>query len=83
VYGPGDTPQDVPTAAELLTVTTRCARAGVDSGFLYLTDGEKEMTDFQKAALEKTELRDRLRTYGGKPVEEFLDWVTSWNQTAK
>jgi glycosyltransferase involved in cell wall biosynthesis len=82
VYGPGDSPQDVPTAAELLTVTARSARAGVD-GFLYLTDGEKEMTAFQKATLEKAELRERLRTYGGKPVGEFLDWVAGWNQIVK
>jgi len=82
VYGPGDNPQDVPTPSELLTVTTRCARVGVD-GFLYLTDGEKEMLDFQKAALEKVELRERLRTYGGKPVHEFLDWVNNWKEIVK
>jgi len=81
VYGPGDAPQDVPTTQELLTVTTRCARAGADSGFLYLTDGEKEMTTFQRSAQEKTELCEKLRTYGGKPVSEFLDWVTNWRQT--
>jgi len=79
VYGPGDNPQDVPTPSELLTVSTRCARVGLD-GFLYLTDGEKEMLDFQKAALEKVELRERLRTYGGEPVNEFLDWVSSWKE---
>ena len=79
VYGPGDNPQDVPTPSELLTVSTRCARVGLD-GFLYLTDGEKEMLDFQKAALEKDELRERLRTYGGEPVHEFLDWVSSWKE---
>ncbi|MCL2359253.1 MAG: hypothetical protein LBH74_02975 [Nitrososphaerota archaeon] len=83
VYGPGDAPQDVPTTQELLTVTTRCARAGADSGFLYLTDGEKEMTAFQKAACEKTELREKLRTYGGKPVSEFLNWVENWSQTTR
>lgn len=80
VYGPGDNPQDVPTPAELLTVTARSARAGAD-GFLYLTDGEKEMLNFQKAALEKAELRQRLRSYGGQPVGEFLGWVASWRKS--
>jgi hypothetical protein len=79
VYGPGDNPQDVPPPAEILTVTVRCARVGLD-GFLYLTDGEKEMVDFQKAALEKAELRQRLRTYGGQPVAEYLDWVAGWQK---
>ncbi len=80
VYGPGDSPQDVPPPAELLTVTARCARVGGMDGFLYLTDGEKEMMDFQKAAIEKTELRQRLRSYGGEPVQEFLDRVASWEK---
>jgi hypothetical protein len=78
VYGPGDAPQDVPTPSELLTVTARCARVGDIAGFIYLSDGEKEMLDFQKATLEKTELRQKLRTYGGAPVAEFLDRVESW-----
>jgi hypothetical protein len=77
VFGPGDDPKDVATPTELLTVTTRCARVGLD-GFLYLTNGEKEMLDFQKATLQKTELIQRLRTYGGQPVQEFLDHVESW-----
>ncbi|MCW4003086.1 MAG: hypothetical protein NWE95_04140 [Candidatus Bathyarchaeota archaeon] len=80
VYGPGDNPEDVPTPAELLTVSTRCARVGVD-GFLYLTDGEKQMLNFQKAALANAELRQRLRTYGGQPVGEFLGWVASWRKS--
>ncbi len=79
VYGPGDNPKDVPTVSELLTVTVRCARAGSD-GFLYLTDGASQLRDFQKSALEQTELRDRLRNYGGKPVQEFLDFVSSWEK---
>lgn len=82
VYGPGDSPQDVPTPGELLTVTTRCARVGID-GFLYFTDGGKEMLDFQKAALEKVELRERLKAYGGEPVREFLDWVAGWEKIVK
>ncbi|HUK84387.1 MAG TPA: hypothetical protein VLU95_00850 [Candidatus Acidoferrum sp.] len=80
VFGPGDNPKDVPSASELLTVSVRCARAGND-GFLYLTDGESQLRDFQKAALEQVELRQKLRNYGGKPVQEFLDFVSSWEKT--
>ena len=80
VYGPGDNPQDVPTTKELLTVSVRCARAGVD-GFLYLTDGANQIQAFQKSALEMAELRQKLRSYGGQSVQEFLDYVESWTKT--
>ena len=52
VYGPGDVPQDVPTPAEILTVSVRCARVGGVDGFVYMADGEKEIQNFQKAAVE-------------------------------
>jgi hypothetical protein len=80
VYGPGDDPKDVPPPSEILTVGARCVRVGGLEGFLYLTDGEREMVDFQKAALEKIELRQRLRSFGGQPVQEFLDRVESWQR---
>jgi hypothetical protein len=85
VYGPGDNPQDVPTPAELLTVTVRCARAGTDGflGFLYLTEGESQMLDFQKAVVLDAQLRERLKSYGGKPVQEVLDRVASWEKILK
>jgi hypothetical protein len=79
VFGPGDNPKDVPSASELLTVSVRCARAGAD-GFLYLTDNASQIRDFQKVAVEKVELRERLRSYGGQPVQEFLDFVASWQK---
>ena len=79
VFGPGDNPKDVPSASELLTVSVRCARAGAD-GFLYLTDNARNIHDFQKAAVEKVELRERLRSYGGQPVQEFLDFVSNWER---
>jgi hypothetical protein len=82
VYGPGDSPKDVPTPAEVLTVNVRCARAGAD-GFLYLTDGAIQMLDYQKAVVEDTQLRERLRSYGGKPVQEVLDRVSSWEKIVK
>jgi hypothetical protein len=83
VYGPGDDPKDIPLPSEILTVSARCVRVGGLEGFLYLTDGEREMVDFQKAAFEKAELRQRLRTYGGAPVQEFLDRVASWEKIVK
>ncbi len=82
VYGPGDNPKDVPTPAEILTVSVRCARAGAD-GFLYLTDGASQMLDYQKAVVADTQLRERLRSYGGKPVQEVLDRVASWEKIVK
>jgi glycosyltransferase involved in cell wall biosynthesis len=79
VYGPGDNPQDVPTPAELLTVTVRSARADPE-GFLFLTDGEREMVNFQRAAVENSTLREKLRSFGREPVWEFLDRVASWEK---
>jgi glycosyltransferase involved in cell wall biosynthesis len=79
VYGPGDTPQDVPSASELLTVSVRCARTGID-GILYLVNGADEMRDFQKAAVDKVELRKRLESYGGQPVQEVLGLVKNWEK---
>ena len=48
VIGPGDDPRETPTPSELLTVSVRMARAGVD-GLLYLTDKAAQMVEFQKA----------------------------------
>ena len=79
VFGPGDDPKDVPSTAELLTVSVRCARAGAD-GFLYLTDNFSQIRGFQKAAVGQVELIKKLRTYGGQPVQDFLDRVESWQK---
>lgn len=79
VYGPGDDPKDVPTAQELLVTSVRCVRSGAD-GLLYLTEGATRIQDFQKAAVEQTQLIAKLRTYGGQPVQEFLDRVEGWKQ---
>jgi hypothetical protein len=79
VFGPGDNPKDLPTSDELLTVTVRCARTGVD-GFLYLAEGASQMLDFQKAVVKKTQLRERLKSYGGKPVQDVLERITSWEK---
>jgi hypothetical protein len=79
VYGPGDDPKDVPTTTELLTVSVRCARAGA-SGFLYLTDNAGQMKEFQKAAVQQRDLIKKLRSFGGQPVQEYLDRVEDWEK---
>ena len=79
VFGPGDNAKDGPSASELLTVSVRCARTGID-GILYLASGPSQINDFQKAVVDKIELRDRLQNYGGQPVQEVLDLVKSWEK---
>ncbi|MBN1244564.1 hypothetical protein JXA31_03120 [Candidatus Bathyarchaeota archaeon] len=79
VYGPGDTAKDVPSASELLTVSVRCARTGID-GILYLANGASQLKDFQKAAVDKVELRKTLEGYGGEHVQEVLGRVKSWEK---
>jgi hypothetical protein len=79
VIGPGDDPKETPTASELLTVSVRMARAGVD-GLLYLTDKAAQMQEFQKAAIAQKDTRERLKSYGGKAGQEVLDLVTSWEK---
>ena len=79
VYGPGDNAKDVPATSELLTVSVRCARAGVD-GILYLASGPSQIRDFQKATVDKVELRERLKSYGGQSVQEVLGFVKSWEK---
>jgi len=79
IYGPGYTSKDVPSASELLTVSVRCARAGID-GILYLANGASQIRDFQKAAVDKVELRKTLEGYGGEHVKEFLGRVKNWEK---
>jgi hypothetical protein len=79
VIGPGDDPKETPTPAELLTVSVRMARAGVD-GLLYLTDKAAQMQEFQKQVVALTDVRERLKSYGGKQGQEVLDLVTSWEK---
>jgi hypothetical protein len=79
VIGPGDDPKECPTASELLTVSVRMARAGVD-GLLYLTDKAAQMQEFQKKAIAEKDTRERLKSYGGKAGQEVLDLVTSWEK---
>ncbi len=82
VFGPGDDPREVPTTSELLTVSVRMARAGVDN-ILYLAEKSSQLQDFQKAAVKDVATRDRLKSYGGKAGQEVLDLVTSWEKLVK
>jgi len=66
-----------------LTMSVRCARVGGIDGFVYLSDGAKEMVDFQKAAVANVSLREKLKTFGGEPVQEFLGRVASWENIVK
>jgi hypothetical protein len=79
VIGPGDDPRETPTPSELLTVSVRMARAGVD-GLLYLTDKAYQMVEFQKQMIAQKDTRERLKSYGGKAGQEVLDLVTSWEK---
>jgi hypothetical protein len=79
VIGPGDDPAETPTTRELLTVSVRMARAGVD-GLLYLTDKAYQMQEFQKKAIAEKDTRERLKSYGGRAGQEVLDLVTSWEK---
>jgi hypothetical protein len=79
VYGPGDTAKEVPSASELLTLSVRCARTGID-GILYLAKGASELKGFQKAVIDEVELRRRLESYGGEPVQEVLGRVKNWEE---
>ncbi len=79
VIGPGDDPRETPTPSEILTVSVRMARAGVD-GLLYLTDKAAQMQEFQKKAIAEKDTRERLKSYGGKAGQEVLDLVTSWEK---
>jgi len=76
---PGDNPKDVPPPAEILNTSVRCARTGID-GILYFATGTKKLLDFQKGVVNNFELRRRLRSYGGHPVQEVLDLVNNWEQ---
>ena len=77
VFGPGDDPAEIPTPRELITVSVRTGRAGVD-GILYLTDKAYQLDNFRKQVVAEKELRRRLQTYG---CQEVLDFFESWEKT--
>src|SRR4030065_628144 len=76
VFGPGDNPSEVPAPSELVTLSVRAGRTGID-GILYLTDKASQMWDFQKAVVDRVALRQQLKTYG---CQEVLDFFASWEK---
>lgn len=79
IWGPGDDPRNIPTVDQLLKVSVRIGRTGID-GIIYLSDTVDHMREFQKAAVDRVELRDTLKTYGCQPV---LDLVDRWEKIVK
>lgn len=79
IWGPGDDPRNIPTVDQLLKVSVRVGRTGID-GIIYLSDTVDHMIEFQKAAVDRVELRDELKTYGCQPV---LDLVDRWEKIVK
>ena len=74
VRGPNDDPNQVPSVKELLTVAVRIARTGVD-GIIFLAENAQRIRDFQKAAVNSTDVLAELDGYGG---DEVLNLVDSW-----
>jgi len=79
VFGPGDNPMEVPSPSELVTLSVRAGRTGID-GILYLTDKAGQIWDFQKAVVDRVELRQKLKTYG---CQEVLDFFASWEKVVE
>jgi hypothetical protein len=79
VFGPGDNPMEVPAPSELVTLSVRAGRTGID-GILYLTDKASQIWDFQKAVVDRVELRQKLKTYG---CQEVLDLFASWEKVVE
>jgi hypothetical protein len=79
VFGPGDNPAEVPAPSELVTLSVRAGRTGID-GILYLTDKASQMWDFQKAVVDRVTLRQQLKTYG---CQEVLDFFASWEKVVE
>jgi hypothetical protein len=52
----------------------RIARTGVD-GIIFLAENAQRIRDFQKAAVESTDVLAELDGYGG---DEVLDLVNKW-----
>jgi len=74
VRGPNDDPKQVPTTEQLLTVAVRIARTGVD-GIIFLAETAQRIRDFQKAAVQSTNVLAELDGYGG---DEVIDLVSRW-----
>jgi hypothetical protein len=74
VFGPGETPETVPTVKQILTVAVRAARTGID-GVIFLAENAQRIRDFQKAVIQSKDVLQDLEGYGG---DEFLRLVSRW-----
>jgi len=74
VFGPGETPETIPTVKQILTVSCRIARTGVD-GIIYLAEDAQKIRDFQRAAVQSREVLKELKGYNG---EEVIKRVEEW-----
>jgi hypothetical protein len=72
VWGPGDDPKKIPTINQLMKVSVRAGRTGID-GIIYLSDTVEHMKYFQQSVVDRVELRDELKTYGCQPVLDLFD----------
>jgi hypothetical protein len=79
IRGPEDDTRRISTVDELLKVSVRTGRTGID-GILYFADTAERIREFQKASVDMVELRDELKTYGCQPV---LDMVDRWEKIMK
>jgi hypothetical protein len=79
VCGPGDDPAQCPTIEQLIRVSVRVMRTGID-GIIYLADLAENMQKFQKAVTEKGEYRDSLGDYGGQVA---LDLFNRWDKIVR
>jgi hypothetical protein len=75
VCGPGDDPNNCPPVEQLIRVSVRVMRTGID-GIIYLADIADNMVNFQKAVTQKGEYRDSLSDYGGQTA---LDLFNKWD----
>lgn len=74
VYGPGDSPHEVPTVSDILRVSARVCRTGVD-GILYLAENAQKLREFQKAAIQLNRVLEEIDGSGG---EEILNLIDKW-----
>ena len=74
VYGPGDDPSEVPAVSDILKLSARVCRTGVD-GIFYLAANAQRLREFQKAAVQSDKVLKELEEYGG---EEVLNLVNRW-----
>jgi hypothetical protein len=74
VFGPGETPETVPTVKQILTVAVRAARTGID-GIIFLAENAQRIRDFQKTAVQSKDILQELEGYGG---DEVLKLVGRW-----